>query len=51
MSGYPPLESIDEGTLQGLVSDKVAEGKTIEYKQALPGNSDSEKKEFLWLQI
>jgi len=41
------LESLDEGILQTLVSDKVAEGKTIEYKQALPGNSDSEKKEFL----
>jgi hypothetical protein len=41
------LESINEETLQTLVSEKVAEGKTIEYKQVLPGNSDSEKKEFL----
>jgi predicted HTH transcriptional regulator len=47
MPSNPPLDLIDETILQTLVSNKVAEGKKIEYKQALPGNSDSEKKEFL----
>jgi len=42
-----PLENIDESDLQGLVESQVAEGKTIEYKATLPGNTDSEKKEFL----
>lgn len=41
------LESIEESDLQELVDNKVAEGKTIEYKQSLPSNSDREKKEFL----
>lgn len=43
-----PLESIDESDLQALLDNQVAEGKTIEYKQALPGNSDSDKREFLY---
>jgi hypothetical protein len=42
-----PIESIVESDLQGLVDNKVEEGKTIEYKASLPGNSDAEKKEFL----
>jgi len=42
-----PLNSIDELNLKALVNDQVREGRTIEYKEALPGNSDSEKKEFL----
>ncbi len=33
--------------MQALVDNKVIECKTIEYKQALPGNTDNEKKEFL----
>ncbi|MFQ6119014.1 MAG: helix-turn-helix domain-containing protein [Methanosarcinales archaeon] len=41
------LEDIIEEDLQSLVENSVPEGKTIEYKQVLPGNSDSEKKEFL----
>lgn len=36
-----------EEDLQALVDNSVLECKTIEYKQALPGNSDKEKKEFL----
>lgn len=43
-----PLESIDESDFQALLDNQVAEGKTIEYKQALPGNSDSDKREFLY---
>jgi len=41
------LESIEESDLQALMENQIAEGKTIEYKQSLPGNSDSDKKEFL----
>ena len=45
--GNKPLESIEKSGLQSLVENQVPEGKTIEYKQALPGNSDSDKREFL----
>ena len=40
-------DEITEQDLQDLVDNSVLESKTIEYKQALPGNSDSQKKEFL----
>ena len=30
-----------------LVADKVAESRTLDYKEKLPGQSDGEKKEFL----
>jgi len=36
-----------EEDLQALVDNSVLECKTIEYKHALPSNSDSDKKEFL----
>jgi predicted HTH transcriptional regulator len=42
-----PLETLVESDLQSLVDDEVREVKTVEYKRSLPGNSDSEKKEFL----
>jgi len=42
-----PLDSINESDLRALITNAVPESKTIEYKEALPGNSDSEKKEFL----
>jgi Putative DNA-binding domain len=41
------LEEIGEADLDDLLANGVTEGKTIEYKKVLPGNSDSEKKEFL----
>lgn len=41
------IEAITEGDLQSLISSGVLEGRTIEYKQVLPGTGDSEKKEFL----
>jgi len=41
------LESIEENTLQDLIDNQVPESKTIDYKAALPGNSDSDKREFL----
>ncbi|MBD1932716.1 MULTISPECIES: AlbA family DNA-binding domain-containing protein [Cyanophyceae] len=43
-----PLESIDEADLQELLVNQIAEGKTLEYKQELPGSSDPDKKEFLY---
>ena len=42
------LDAIREADLQELVDNKVREVKTVEYKQALPGNSDSERREFLY---
>jgi hypothetical protein len=42
-----PLEAIEEADLRELVENQVAESKVIDYKTALPGNSDSAKTEFL----
>ncbi len=42
-----PLADIEESDLQALVDAQVAERKTIEYKQSLPGGTDTDKKEFL----
>ncbi|MCJ7507274.1 MAG: ATP-binding protein [candidate division Zixibacteria bacterium] len=42
------LDTIDERDLQSLVDNQVAEGKVLEYKEALPGSSDDNKKEFLF---
>jgi len=41
------IEQIKNEDLQFLIDNSVLERKTIEYKQSLPGNSDSDKKEFL----
>jgi len=41
------LEKIDCKDLETLVQNSVAEGKSIEYKLLLPGNTDKDKKEFL----
>jgi len=41
------LEKISLDDLKQLQSNSVLEGKTIEYKQKLPGNSDGDRKEFL----
>ncbi len=41
------LEATEESDLQALVDNQVSERKTIEYKEALPGNADGDKKEFL----
>jgi hypothetical protein len=42
-----PLASVTKQDIDELVANKVREGLTLEYKEALPGNSDSECKEFL----
>ena len=41
------IDQITEQDLQSLIDNAVTEGKTIEYKQELPGSSDADKKEFL----
>lgn len=41
------LEEIELDDLNQLLSNAVSEGKTIEYKQKFPTNSDGDKKEFL----
>ncbi len=41
------IEQITKDDLQALIDNSVVERKTLEYKQALSGNSDKEKKEFL----
>lgn len=42
-----PIEQITEKDLQSLIDNAVSEHKTIEYKQTLQVDSDSERKEFL----
>ncbi len=42
-----PLNDITEADLTGLIANGVAEGRTMDYKRSLPGNSDADKKEFL----
>src|SRR6476620_7954199 len=41
------FDCIEKADIDSLVDNAVAEGRAIEYKQALPGTSDGEKKEFL----
>ncbi len=41
------IDQITEQDLQALIDNSVLEGKTIEYKQSLPSNSEPNKKEFL----
>ena len=40
-------DKITEKDLNALIDNSVREGKTIEYKQSLPSNSDKDKIEFL----
>jgi predicted HTH transcriptional regulator len=42
-----PFDRIDKTHIESLVTNEVPEGRTIEYKQALPGGNDVAKKEFL----
>jgi len=42
-----PIEAITTADIQSLIDNQVAENRSMEYKEALPGNSDDEKKEFL----
>ena len=42
-----PIDQIGTADLQALVADAVAESKTIEYKQEMPGGTREEKIKFL----
>jgi len=42
-----PIDAITEDVLKALVSEKVLERKTLEYKAVLVCSSDADKKEFL----
>ena len=42
------LEEILYSDIEGIVSSELRESKTVEYKRDLPGNSESQKKEFLY---
>jgi hypothetical protein len=42
-----PTEEIVESHLEALIAEAVAERRTTEYKRELPGNKDSDRKEFL----
>lgn len=42
-----PFDRITTGDLNDLIENAVPEGKTIDYKQDLPGATDADKKEFL----
>ena len=44
---HKPLAEIGFDDLQQLVSQGVAESRSLEYKQALPGANADDKKEFL----
>ena len=46
LNGKQPSE-IEESDLNYLIDNTVGESKTLEFKESLPGNSDSDKKEFL----
>lgn len=42
-----PIDQITSADLERLVSNGVSESRTLEYKEALPGSTDQEKREFL----
>lgn len=46
MLEHKKLNDISESDIRALLDNEVHEGKAIEYKRSLPGNSESEKKEF-----
>lgn len=41
------FEDIEFSDLEALLNNQVAEGKTIEYKEIIPSNADSDKAKFL----
>jgi predicted HTH transcriptional regulator len=43
-----PVEEIEESDLLALISNGAMEGKTLEYKRDRIGQSDNDKKEFLY---
>jgi hypothetical protein len=47
MSISKPLAQLGTSDLEELITNSVAESKTLEFKSALPGTTESERKEFL----
>jgi hypothetical protein len=41
------FDAIDKSDIDRLIANGVPEGRSLEYKESLPGGSDSERKEFL----
>lgn len=41
------IDQVAEADIQALITNAVAEGRTIEYKRKLPEGSDADRKEFL----
>ncbi len=41
------IDAITKSDIEALIENAVREGRTIEYKRDLPGNSDNDKREFL----
>ena len=44
---YKPFEAVTTEDVKALLANEVPENRLLEYKESLPGNSDSDKKEFL----
>src|SRR5260221_10933430 len=42
-----PIEQITSADLEQLVTNGVGESRTLEYKEALPGGADQDKRQFL----
>jgi hypothetical protein len=42
-----PLKQIDKAVIEALIVNEVAESRTLDYKESLPGGKDADKKEFL----
>jgi hypothetical protein len=47
MIAEKPIEQITSADLEQLVTNGVGESRTLEYKEALPGGADQDKREFL----
>lgn len=41
------IDEITDADIQALVDNEASEGRTLDFKQELPGKSDSDKKEYL----
>jgi len=42
-----PFDEIEKADIDAMIADGVAEGRTLDFKESLPGNGDGDKKEFL----
>lgn len=42
-----PIEQIAKGDIEEIVTNEVRESRTLDYKEALPGSQDNDRKEFL----